>query len=257
MKIKKSWTLPLTIIGIFISVIALIGYFSFALSLKQKEGWYGVVGDAIGGIMSPIIGLIGAVLVFVSFNEQRKANDIILKSQREGSINEYLRKYLSEVTVVLRDMTKESGMVKVQDTLSKVCKSAKVINDNLKNIKIVNNLVISKLDFSNLTNDALVINSNTNRTVLRNLVYLLKHVNFFLRHLNKLLLDESVNKDTIKLYFDELDFIMETSFISNIKTILETKFDLKESPIYDDLNDVKIAATEFLNRFDEVKRKVN
>jgi hypothetical protein len=34
----------------------------------------GQIGDTIGGITAPFVGILGAILVYISFNEQRKAN---------------------------------------------------------------------------------------------------------------------------------------------------------------------------------------
>ncbi|MEI7594488.1 MAG: hypothetical protein WCK02_01985 [Bacteroidota bacterium] len=51
----------------------------------------GVIGDTIGGITSPIIGLISAILIYITFNEQVKANrelNIRMDKQETQSIKD-------------------------------------------------------------------------------------------------------------------------------------------------------------------------
>lgn len=73
---KKYQTLIFLLLGIvFLSVVllrSLIGGFDFTTT--------GQIGDTIGGILSPLMSLIGALLVYVSFREQLEANKI----QREA-----------------------------------------------------------------------------------------------------------------------------------------------------------------------------
>lgn len=53
---------------------------SFFPSFTDKTG---VVGDTIGGITAPIVGLVGAILVYYALKEQVKANDLIIKQFNE------------------------------------------------------------------------------------------------------------------------------------------------------------------------------
>jgi hypothetical protein len=50
----------------------------------------GYIGDVIGGITAPIIGLLGAVLVYVAFHEQVKANSLIQEQQQNTQINDLI-----------------------------------------------------------------------------------------------------------------------------------------------------------------------
>ena len=54
----------------------------------------GQIGDTIGGIAAPIIGLIGAVLVYMSFNVQNEANKLQRKAlEQEINRNKELREF--------------------------------------------------------------------------------------------------------------------------------------------------------------------
>jgi hypothetical protein len=85
---KQNRSLILLVIGTLIIIL-------FSLYLFTKPAIWnfwdlsdkGQIGDTIGGIASPIIALLGAVLVFLSFNEQIEANRI----QRKALSGEIIR----------------------------------------------------------------------------------------------------------------------------------------------------------------------
>lgn len=65
--------------NIFILLVGLILLLPAALTLKM--GWLdfsdtGQIGDTIGGIMGPFAGILGAWLVYLSFQQQIEANRI-------------------------------------------------------------------------------------------------------------------------------------------------------------------------------------
>jgi len=96
---SKRWLLFLSIVLAICFPIVLIKLSTFTW-LSGK----GDIGNAIGGITSPFVGLIGAILVYLSFEQQIEANRIqrlalrsqIIQEQRKG---EYvlLEKHLAEI----------------------------------------------------------------------------------------------------------------------------------------------------------------
>jgi hypothetical protein len=52
----------------------------------------GEIGDTIGGLTSPFINAIGAILVFIAFKEQVKANDLIKEQQYFQHIQEQINR---------------------------------------------------------------------------------------------------------------------------------------------------------------------
>lgn len=58
--------------------VYLVSFKDWGFDLTDK----GTIGDAIGGITAPIIGTIGAILVYLSFRSQVKAN-VLLSNQNE------------------------------------------------------------------------------------------------------------------------------------------------------------------------------
>lgn len=81
----KSWEeYKWLVFGLFLLAIALpfyiyfVSYKDWGFDLTGK----GTIGDAIGGITAPIIGIIGAILVYLSFRSQVRANQL-LSTQNE------------------------------------------------------------------------------------------------------------------------------------------------------------------------------
>lgn len=72
-KKKTIWFFCIGIILIFLMPLILTqGAFYSIFNFSET----GPIGDTIGGITAPFIGLLGATLVYISFEEQRKANKI-------------------------------------------------------------------------------------------------------------------------------------------------------------------------------------
>lgn len=77
MKLKKddnSLIFALTAI----LIVFLIGWVTFMTAWPSEKTYEctGVIGDTIGGLTAPIIGIASAILVYIAFKEQKKANDI-------------------------------------------------------------------------------------------------------------------------------------------------------------------------------------
>lgn len=90
LQIKKNWK---GIVGVLFFVGSLfLAIYLFSLPAKWSI-WdlheKGAIGDAINGMTAPIIGTVGAILIFISFQEQVKANRLqfdALRTQRELDI---------------------------------------------------------------------------------------------------------------------------------------------------------------------------
>lgn len=78
---KKTKNIDLVINIIIICLLLFVGFAPFLFTQFQILGFSfdktGQIGDTIGGITSPFVGLIAALLVYKSFNAQMKANEIL------------------------------------------------------------------------------------------------------------------------------------------------------------------------------------
>ncbi len=100
-------------IAIFIGVFAFIGIFVIPLVVtKVSIVGLGVsepneIGDTIGGILSPFIGLISSFLVYLALREQIKANEIIALQFEKQSQTEYEKAIFSQVILEYKQIEKE------------------------------------------------------------------------------------------------------------------------------------------------------
>jgi hypothetical protein len=85
----KNKTNLLLLIGIVLILVASVYMFTRpALWSSWDFTQTGQIGDTIGGITAPIINLLGAVLVYFSFQAQVKANQIQFKLLNEDLLNQ-------------------------------------------------------------------------------------------------------------------------------------------------------------------------
>lgn len=82
------------IVGVTLLFVSLYLFTKPALSEAWDFSTTGQIGDTIGGITAPIINIIGAFLVFVSFREQVRANRIQMQAlNEEKERNENVRSF--------------------------------------------------------------------------------------------------------------------------------------------------------------------
>ena len=96
----------LIILGLVILVIPPIlinnSFFEF-FNYSDK----GQIGDTIGGITAPFINAIGAILVFIAFKEQVKANDLIKEQQYFQHIQEQINRLEDEEFINLYEVIQD------------------------------------------------------------------------------------------------------------------------------------------------------
>lgn len=112
MKIFRSVIKILLYFLLACSVILLVGsspwFFSQPCTAICFDQYSAFVGDTIGGITAPIVGLIGAVLVYFALEEQIKANQTIndqLRKQREDELFRKMSDYISnQIDLIRKDI---------------------------------------------------------------------------------------------------------------------------------------------------------
>lgn len=93
---NKILTIVLVIFGVALTIIGFLPYFFTKWSILDFTKT-GQIGDTIGGIMSPFIGIIGALLTFAAFWVQYTANQKqfdILNKQQENIVKDGVEKPL-------------------------------------------------------------------------------------------------------------------------------------------------------------------
>jgi hypothetical protein len=69
---------------------------------KEDTAW---IGDTIGGITSPIIGILGSLLVYVSFKEQFEANRIQRKALEDAALRDSIMASFNYLREELKDFS--------------------------------------------------------------------------------------------------------------------------------------------------------
>lgn len=108
-KLKHNWQI-IWKDWILIPVIAVPILFSIVILFTRKPlfDWYdvsvgGTVGDAIGGITAPFINLLGAILVYVAFKAQNRANRAQwIAIERESRVETF-----RQIEALLQEVSKE------------------------------------------------------------------------------------------------------------------------------------------------------
>lgn len=100
--IRKTTFTSFILIGI--AIFGFIIIFIQLLFLDKKPENFGVIGDAVGGILNPIIALAAALLTFLAFYIQKQANEDIRKQFLEQSYKEnddfLYKKYSDKITLL-------------------------------------------------------------------------------------------------------------------------------------------------------------
>jgi hypothetical protein len=92
-KVAKWWYIPLIIFVVVVILVLAIIVFTLEWSSEAFNN-SGQIGDTIGGITAPFIGILGAILIFYSFMAQVYANKIMMKfNQKSMSFNKQIEKF--------------------------------------------------------------------------------------------------------------------------------------------------------------------
>lgn len=92
------WTIIIAVVLVFISPF-IFSQFKSGISFIGK----GEIGDTIGGITSPIIGIMGAILVYLALKEQVKANNFI-QIQLNNDKNKEVQRLHNIKSLILWDL---------------------------------------------------------------------------------------------------------------------------------------------------------
>lgn len=105
-KINRFQTVSFILIGVTILGFVLI--FSQFYFLDKKPENFGALGDAIGGILNPIIAIAAALLTFLAFIIQKIANDDIRKQflqQQDDAHKDFLFKnYKDRIFLIINEL---------------------------------------------------------------------------------------------------------------------------------------------------------
>ncbi len=212
--VSKNLIKSFVILILTISTILLMVFVITALIFKDKTILNpNEIGDFIGGLSSPIIGLFSAFLIYIAFREQKKANDELIDFNIKQSLNlelnelmfleEKIEAQLNKINLVINDFNHRTITYQGKDAIL-------TINDNLNNYRshagdLFTDLIISK-----------EINLNNFIGFVRNTYYFYSNLNFLLILLENSKINPIFKKILYNNYRINYGFkIMDIDFLEN------------------------------------------
>lgn len=104
----NPFLLSLLLLGILFTILAPVLF-----TLKAKVSWMqfdattAEIGDTIGGITSPIVNLIDAILVYYSFHQQLEANEIQKKALKKQNKENREREDYNNIEMLIRELKED------------------------------------------------------------------------------------------------------------------------------------------------------
>lgn len=104
-KHQSSWFFALGILLFIASLFAAVYFFSLPASSTMWDlSSRGTIGDAINGMTAPIIGSVGALLIFISFREQVRANKLQFEGLNRQRELDLVYKFYAELKEDLKEI---------------------------------------------------------------------------------------------------------------------------------------------------------
>lgn len=98
----------LSFILIGLAVFAFVIIFAQLYFLDKVPEYFGVIGDAVGGVLNPIISIAAALLTFLAFYMQKLANDILKqqfkKNKKDEHIDFVFNNYKSRILLIANEI---------------------------------------------------------------------------------------------------------------------------------------------------------
>ncbi|MBX7226367.1 MAG: hypothetical protein K1X55_10075 [Chitinophagales bacterium] len=115
---------------IFISTIVI---FLIVVVFYKESSITGTIGDTIGGIFGPAVGLISAILVYVTFQKQVESNELVRNQFRHEIFDKYISQFKDAIQKLNNDKSYLDELFKYKDLLDQ---SLFFINTQTREIQI-------------------------------------------------------------------------------------------------------------------------
>lgn len=219
-KIIKSTTITSFILlcsGVFIILIVFLQLFF----LEKKPENFGVIGDAIGGLTSPIISIGAAFLTFLAFYIQKQANDelkIQFQIQRDEQHNDFIFNSHKEKIMLIINEVNNFNVSFHDATLISTLNSINGRNKKY-NFTGVQGISLFLVEYSRLKKEKeekkekeFKINDTFHAILLQ-----LNNLVVTFCHIHNLIHDSGLNED----YKDELKVLLDYTYYTKMSYIFE------------------------------------
>ncbi len=120
-KKKKRRTVNPFVLSVLIGGILLTIIAPFLFTIKARYTWMrfdattGEIGETIGGITSPIVSLIAAILVYYSFQQQLEANEIQKRALKKQNRENREREDYNNVEMLIKELKEDFDRLEFGD----------------------------------------------------------------------------------------------------------------------------------------------
>jgi phosphohistidine phosphatase SixA len=170
MNTVKKWFKNITStdwVAISILIFAIAGMFVLPYLVTQKSWKYNLgvddsneIGDTLGGILGPFIGLISAFLVYLALREQINANKIIgdqfLDQKKEKFENVIYEEVLSEISSIISNLEKLDGNSFILESHEPALSKEEIVGKLYQNVVYEEKIKISNDSETNLFSKNLI-----------------------------------------------------------------------------------------------------
>lgn len=196
------------------------------LPISQFEQFH-EVGDAIGGISAPFIGLVSALLVFYSFREQYKANELLINARKEDNTKAALKDYFDRIETKyerITDLTHQDLGTVFREIVRSYNKINEISEQDLKE----NGNYIKSNSYAESAHSRALSNISDNLMIIRDFTALFDYCRYFNNYLIKSIKTQTSDesKDILSLYISEYAFFLRHKIepILNVTNLADTKF---------------------------------
>lgn len=192
---------------IFLCFAAVYVFTRTAIFSSMELKGTGEIGDTIGGITSPIIGIMGAVLVYLSFRQQFRANELQQKSLENEAKSQFLNREIQQIDTLFNsiktDVSNLSLEVEQPVNYGKTIKSMSVFEARYE--KVIQTGIVSIIKLCNMRVRTGLIDDRIQ--LVKQVIYILHQLLYAFNKAEQL---ESNNSD--KMYLEN----MLSSYYRNI-----------------------------------------
>lgn len=129
------------IVSFLVAYVYFVSYRDWLFDLSKK----GSIGDAIGGITAPIVGIIGALLIYLSFRSQVQANRLLANQNNLNLIIQLITELKSDIQLAydIKRWSVISYITSIEKGQKTVLSIARHFNYTLQSMLYINKRIIS------------------------------------------------------------------------------------------------------------------
>lgn len=237
----------------------------FGITMHMKDqvndvSIYHNLGDTLGGILGPLVGIISAALVYITIRQQIRANEIIMETRKEDNLAAYMREYMERIEKKIDQIEKRlatnypgtsmsKAFDKIESTIESLFSELSFEPETERQHEILNKRLDEiKLKISAYENDIIALNG------------FVVYCQFFSEYLLSNYLDKSLegSRNLIAIYFHEFETMIDVSFGRHLEYFVSlSNDDMSEIPNAEEFLFLSSNAKILLDHIDNSRSKIS